>query len=1198
MLSNRQSRRQSYSCLFFCRILLTTLLLFCTLAPSWAVHQGYRTIDLRNGLASMFVLTLHQDADGFIWAGTYNGVSVLAGNNSEVLFPDRPELKELDGSCVENIQSTADGKIWFQNNSGIHLWDRHSGVTEHHHEAQGGNKFALSPKGGVVVFTTRHTLLYYNKVEKHFFPLNVEAGNYFDCRYMEIDSLSRLIIYNRDELIVYQLTENENDGTLKASLIRREVHAIGRVIFAKPSGDNFFFIDAKNRVLMADREGNNVRYCFTLTEAQQMRGRVTAIVRDGQDLLISFNTAGLTRMRHQNDDSYIEEPQSFTCGVFDILKDNRQDIVWVATDGEGICYRARMPHNIHNELYENLPIHLSKPIRALIKDINGDLWVATKGDGVICFSDYKPFEGGASGVKQYTRENSELLYNSVYCFSESTHDIIWMGTDGNGVNYYDPKTKRLGTMTVNSPDVMNIHGLLEVDGRELYIASSGHGILRIRLEWRGDVPVCADVQRVVYDPDKNLSHFIAVSREGTHLWFACRDKGFVRYDMKSEKHEVFLFDDKEPLASKNDAICVDATQKGAVYCGTSVGAFQIKSPYNTSKVDFDDISSLIERQGKVIRALVTTPDDTLWAATSSTVFCMDTKTRAYNEYTFDNGLSTMEIGEGAGYFDRQTGITYFGATNGFVAFSPRKSVSQSMMPPVIFYAVRVGTDYFDVQAHVKNNKPLKLRYNQNYLRVGYTAIDYVNANDYIFEYSINDRPWNDNANGRTISFVDLSPGEYKIQVRYRIGDAVSPVYQLRIRIMQPWWLSLPACIFYSIIGLMLIGYFIFSIEKRRRLHYQQEQDELEKKHREEIYSSRLRFFIDLTHQFSTPLMLIEGPVQRILAAKPLAGNIQHYAELISESSKQMNALIQRVIEFRSYESGHLMPMEPSISATALVLPPHPKQIDPDKHIAFVVDENHEVLSLLKDILQADFNVFCFDNAQAMLTKLAILHPHVVVAETTTQDLGGLELCRRLKADSATTHLPVVLISTDFDPQTRTESATVGADAFLTKPFDLEYFLSLVRSLVQQRSQLKAYFNSSLSAFELHDGKLLHEEDRSFMEKIVTIISENLDRQDLSAAFVADQLGVGLRNLYRRMQEISTETPTTLIRELRLERARQLLTKTEMSMEEVCFQAGYSNRGTFYKQFSAKFGCTPGQYHEQMMKKVTNPETGRENNKKL
>ena len=73
-----------------------------------------------------------------------------------------------------------------------------------------------------------------------------------------------------------------------------------------------------------------------------------------------------------------------------------------------------------------------------------------------------------------------------------------------------------------------------------------------------------------------------------------------------------------------------------------------------------------------------------------------------------------------------------------------------------------------------------------------------------------------------------------------------------------------------------------------------------------------------------------------------------------------------------------------------------------------------------------------------------------------------------------------------------------------------------------------------------------------------------------------------------MQEITTETPTSMIREIRLEYVRQLLTKTELSMEEVCYRSGYNNRGTFYKQFAMKFGCTPKQYHDQMMETVVRP----------
>ena len=1158
----------------WCLILCTTM---------YAFRPGYRTVDIRDGLASMFVLTLHQDADGFIWAGTYNGVSLLGGNNSQVLFPDRHELESLSGTIVESIQSTEDGQFWIQNNFGLHMWNRRTGEMEHHIEAQGGNRCAVSPKGDVVAFSSRRGFLAYNAMKHYFDPLTIDTIPYGNYRYMRIDSLHHLTIYTITERLTYELHTAANDGAVSATLLRREAHAMGRILYARPSGQDFFYIDAEGRVLMADIEGLKPHYCFTMTPEQRERGDISAILRDGQDILISFYTGGIIRMKHRNDDSYEQAEQFFHNGVFDMLKDRRQDILWVASDGEGICYSVRNPHFIRNENFHDLPFPVTKSVRALILDSNGDLWLGTKGDGLICYQNYNPFEDRPRHVIQMTHQNSALLHNSVYCIVPGTHGIIWISSDGNGLNYYDPAKRTMGTLTVDDPDMAHIHSLLQLNEQELYVASN-RGIYRVRLAWKGDTPTATEVKRIIYDKSRDLSNFISVTHQGNYLWFACRNNGMVRYDLRTGRYAICHIA-ANTMSASHDAICVDASRPGYIFLGTSAGAYQVEASPNSQKLAQINISEEVEQKGKCIRSLVATPSDTIWGSTSNTLFCMDIRTRTYNIYTTDNGLSTMEFGEGACYYDARTGVTYFGAIDGFVAISSRQYVSPPLTPPILFTSLRVGDQYFDTQSLAIAGKPLKLKYHQNYFTVGFTAIDYADANDYTFEYRLNDQPWNDNGHNRSISFVDMNPGSYTLQVRYKKGHYVSPIYTLHLRIMPPWWLSIPAIIFYILMAIAIISYQVALYRRRQRRRLRREAEEVEKRHREELYTSRLQFFIDLTRGFSTPLMLIEGPVQRILNFKPLNETIKHYAELIQENSHQMNQLIQRVIEFRSYETGRLLPTDPTADKAAAQLPQAPTNIDPSKPTVFMADENHEVLQLLNDILRADFNVFCFDTPENLLAKLSVQHPDVVVAECVMQPFGGIELCRRLKNDTATAHLPVVILSTDFAPQTRTESATAGADTFLTKPFDLDYFISLVKGLVQQRSQLKAYFNSSLSAFELHDGRLLHEEDRAFMDQMVAIITDNLEKPELSAAFIADEMGVGLRNLYRRMQEITTETPTALIRELRIERARQLLTKTELSMEEVCYRAGYTNRGTFYKQFATKFGCTPGQYHEKMMEEA-------------
>ena len=1161
---------RSLACIFLC-------LGFCTTASAY--NHVYRTIDLHDGLASMFVLTLHQDADGIIWAGTYNGLSLLGGNNSEVIFPQHPHIKALAGSIVENIQSTDDGMLWIQNNFGMHLWNRVTGELEHHPEAQGGNRCAVSSKGDVVVFTSRRGFLFYNHVAHLFQPLSIEEASYSDCRHLSLDSLGRLTLYTSVERMTYQLGTPAADGTVTAQLLSREGHPMGRIHYALSSGSDFFYIDVEHRVHIANSEGLEAHYCFTLSPEQRQMGSISSVVRDGQDLLLSFKTSGIIRMHYQPDGTYVDEPQFFTCGVFWMMKDSRQDILWVATDGEGIRYSVRTPHQIRNELFSQLPFAVSKPVRALLRDSNDDLWIGTKGDGLLCYAKYGLTGEQKHEVRQFKSQNSALLHNSIYCLTPSSHGIFWIGSDGNGLNYYNPVTHQLGTLSVDDSDMARVHALIEIEGKVLY-AATGLGVYRIKLTWHGDTPVATDVHRLIYDRQKDYTNFISVSCRGRFLWFACRNNGVVRYDLKTGKYAIVRFS-PDVLTATNDAICVDASRPGVVYCGTSTNVFQMTAPFDGEKIAFADLSRRLEQQGHVIRALTVTPSDTLWAATSDAIFCMDMRSLNYEIYSAENGLSTMEFGEGACYYDERYGTTFFGATDGFVAVSSQNIQKSDFMPPVLFYDVHVGDCHYSIKSKAEKGEMVRLPYNQNYFTVGYTAVDYAEANEYAFEYRLNGQAWMDNGHSRVVSFVDVKPGRYVLQVRYRKGTQVSPAYTLYLRVTPPWWASLPAHIVYILLIMYLIALMVRQGIRRQRRRREREAEEVEKRHREELYTSRLQFFIDLTHEFSTPLMLIEGPVQRILNMKGLDENVRHFGTLIQDSSRKMKALIQQVIDFRSYETGRLLPLEqPDGKATAMPQPPI--QLDANKPVLFMADESHDVLSLLADVLKADFNVFCFDNAETMMSKMVLSRPDIVVAETVMQPIDGLELCRRMKGDTSMAHIPVVLLSTDFDPQKRTASATAGADAFLTKPFDLDYFLSVVKGLVQKRSQLKEYFNSSLSAFELHDGRLLHEEDRAFINSMTAIISDNISNSDLSAAFVAKQMGVGLRSLYRRMQEITSETPTTLIRDLRLERARQLLTKTELSMEEVCYSAGFNNRGTFYKQFVSKFGCTPGQYHEKML----------------
>lgn len=108
---------------------------------------------------------------------------------------------------------------------------------------------------------------------------------------------------------------------------------------------------------------------------------------------------------------------------------------------------------------------------------------------------------------------------------------------------------------------------------------------------------------------------------------------------------------------------------------------------------------------------------------------------------------------------------------------------------------------------------------------------------------------------------------------------------------------------------------------------------------------------------------------------------------------------------------------------------------------------------------------------------------------------------------------------------------------------------------------------------------MHKEEKALLDKMTAIITENISNPELSTKMVASMMGMTVRNLYHFVGRITTSTPSSIIRDMRLNRAAYLLKHTRMTMEEVAYKSGFNHRSTFYNVFSARYGCTPKQFHE-------------------
>ena len=188
-------------------------------------------------------------------------------------------------------------------------------------------------------------------------------------------------------------------------------------------------------------------------------------------------------------------------------------------------------------------------------------------------------------------------------------------------------------------------------------------------------------------------------------------------------------------------------------------------------------------------------------------------------------------------------------------------------------------------------------------------------------------------------------------------------------------------------------------------------------------------------------------------------------------------------------------------------------------------------------------------------------------------------------------VPVILLTSASRSGMKIEGLESEVDICLAFPFDIAHLRNVVGQLLRRYESLKDYSRSAYSAFDLAQGHLLHKEDKVFLDRMLEIIHGNILDTSLSTQFIADRMGMSLPNFYRRLGGVTDRTPACIIREYRLGLAEQLLVTTRLSIDEIIYKSGFSNRSTFFRGFVLRFGCTPKVYREQKVSEAMETDAG-------
>lgn len=1343
---------------FIKRMIVLVILPF---SITWGAHAySLRQFSSKNGLSNSAILSICQDEHGVVWIGTCDGLNMYDGVYLGLNKPTNP-YNNLSGNLIENVIEGEKDVLWIQTNYGLDRFDTRGQTIQNFREFKDISRMAKSPDGDLFIIKDDGYIYYYQMGAKEFCKLDAEKMHFEEVRQVVIDSSGILWIFSSNKDNRSYKIEKKGE---KVNLVScNDFNHPEKLLWAFAEGDLLYFIDSTYALYECELRTQKEYFIADLEEEIRHRGEVSSIIKQKNDYFIGFKSSGLIQLKHlpESKIKYAVQQINIQSGVFCLMKDKFQDIVWVGTDGQGAYMYFTDDFSIKNVLLDVPDYKVNNPVRALFMDHEHTLWIGTKGGGILRMMDYDPTKEAISTVEKLLTNNSALTDNSVYCFAPSRWKCLWIGTE-TGLNYYSYHERKIKEFSVFAGDkiVKYVHSICEPNDSTLWIATVGEGIVKVSLDISGHLPKVKSAKRFILDGGKKSSNYFFVSHQESDsiIWFGNRGLGAYRMNIQTAKMKPYRFDNAIKNQTVNDVFAIHKNKEG-YWFGTSFGLTRLHQG------DYRVYNEADGFPNNTIHGILEGRDNNLWLSTNQGMVKFNVRDNTVQIYRQQGDLEVTEFSDGACFKDEHTGTLYFGGTNGFITISEEEHAVKDYMPDLRFNHLSIFGKECNLYDFLQgdNEQTLVLDYSRNFFNLSFSVVDYINGNNYIYSYKIDGLSdnWVENGLSTTAVFSNLSPGQYTLLVKYRsnITGKESEPYSLIIRITPPWYMTKWAYMFYFLFFMALVAGCIWMIIIRYRRKRNRMLEQMNRQQQEELYESKLRFFTNITHEFCTPLTLINGPCEKILSYSRVDSYIQKYASMIQQNALKLNALILELIEFRRLETGHKMlkvksayiteqiqtiadsfgeladsrkldyrlqigkelnwntdvsclskivnnlisnafkytPEYGTITVEACIeneqlcirisntgkgieegdlpkifdrykildnfevqnengisprnglglaichsmvnllngqihvsstpnelttfevllpllevlgdsneneaaiievsaLPSDEQSIelkntsaeyDKDKQTLMIIDDDPSMLWFVTEIFVGQYNVVALSSADEALKQLTLQLPDLIISDVMMPGMDGRSFARKIKADKLLSRVPLILLSALNHIDEQTKGIESGAEAYITKPFNVEYLEKVVKRLLRREEDLKEYYGSALSAFELNEGHFLHKEDKSFFEKMMQIIDEHIQNPDLSVDLLSNALGYSTRQFYRKLKNVTEKTPADIIREYRLTTAERLLLTTQLTIEEIMYKTGFTNRGTFYKIFAQKFEMTPKQYRTMKRQDVQN-----------
>lgn len=445
------------------------------------------------------------------------------------------------------------------------------------------------------------------------------------------------------------------------------------------------------------------------------------------------------------------------------------------------------------------------------------------------------------------------------------------------------------------------------------------------------------------------------------------------------------------------------------------------------------------------------------------------------------------------------------------------------------------------------------------------------------------------------------------------GNAVSGIVGESVLYISVW-----AALFCAM--LIIFGmYFVCRLIIRRDHKKVEEQErELKRKHTEELNDTKQQTLARVSRELQAPITMIIAPLQQMVN-EPLPDDVRARVQIVLRNAQVM---LHQINMLPVGMKANITPMDAAMPQMAMELksistpapptptePESPSGVD-DNNAAkaaamaeeaqaegweevnhpftmLVVDDSADMCRFVRDYFRGEYNVITASDGEQALKQLQDNdNIDLVVSDVTMPKMDGLELCRYVKTNLRWSHIPVILLTGRTSEEMEMEGLKLGADDYITKPFNVEMLRLRVKKLIEKKENRQKQFREKIDVAP--SEITITSVDEEFIQKALRICEEHISDTEFSVEVLGQELSLSRTYLYKKLINITGKGPAEFIRTIRMKRAKQYLESGQMQIIEISAALGYNNPKRLTENFKTEYGISPSEY----LKKIRQERSGK------